>query len=61
MTRVLILFCLLLATAGCVSGTRTSFGPEDRLSAAPMGVQATDIAISWPCPVAEPTGPLPPD
>ena len=42
MTRVLILFCLLLATAGCVSGTRTSFGPEDRMSAAPMGVQAAD-------------------
>lgn len=42
MTRALILFCLLLATTGCVSGTRTSFGREDRLSAAPMGVIAPD-------------------
>jgi len=42
MTRALILFCLLLLTSGCVSGTRTRFGPEDRLSAAPMGVIAAD-------------------
>ena len=40
MARALILFCLLLATTGCVSGARSSFGPEDRLSAAPMGVIA---------------------
>jgi hypothetical protein len=42
MARALILFCLLLATGGCVSGARSSFGPEDRLGAAPLGVIATD-------------------
>lgn len=40
MIRALLLSCLLLATTGCVSGARSSFGPEDRLSAAPMGVVA---------------------
>ena len=40
MARALILFCLLLATTGCVSGARSSFGPEDRLGANPMGVLA---------------------
>ena len=42
MARALILLCLLLATTGCVSGARSSFGPEDRLGAAPMGVIARD-------------------
>tara|TARA_R110002124_G_scaffold167888_1_gene335376 strand:- start:2636 stop:3769 length:1134 start_codon:yes stop_codon:yes gene_type:complete len=40
MARALILLCLLLTTTACVAGARSSFGPEDRLSAAPMGVVA---------------------
>jgi len=42
MARALILFCLLLTTGGCVSGARSSFTPEDRLAAAPLGVVASD-------------------
>ncbi len=40
MIRLAVLVCLVLATGGCVSGARSSFGPEDRLAAAPMGLQA---------------------
>lgn len=35
MVRLALVACLVLATGACVSGERSSFGPEARLGAIP--------------------------
>lgn len=40
MVRFALVACLVLATGACVSGERSSFGPEERMGAMPMGLTA---------------------
>lgn len=42
MVRLALVACLVLATGACVSGERSSFGPEARLGAIPMGLVTPD-------------------